>query len=285
MNIKTDSRVPTKTMAEMADPHALYEKSVQSPDHDSEFLATYYEEYTGHPLRHFREDFCGTALLSSFFVTLHPDNSAVGIDLDWPTLNWGIKHNVATLAPDQQQRLTLIHGNVLDLHNTHSQLIVAMNFSYMVFRNRPTLLQYFKKAKQGLTPGGLFMLDIWGGSESQIEQEELRDIENTEDDGIGKFTFTWDQDQFDPGTYFCTTRIHFGFEDGTELRNAFVYDWRLWTIPEITELMQEAGFEDVHFLWEGTDPDTNEGTGIYERSDKGDADLAWIAYMVGVNPK
>jgi hypothetical protein len=37
-------------------------------------------------------------------------------------------------------------------------------------------------------------------------------------------------------------------------------------------------------LWEGTDAETNEGTGIYERAEKGDADLAWIAYIVGKTP-
>ncbi|MEC4672599.1 MAG: class I SAM-dependent methyltransferase [Nitrospirota bacterium] len=285
MNSKNDNTSLSQSMAEIGDPHALYEKSVQSPDHDTEFLGGYYEEYTGQPLREFREDFCGTAFLSSFFVTLHPDNHAVGIDLDWPTLNWGIKHHVSSLTPAQQQRLNLIHGNVLDLHNTQSQLIAAMNFSYMVFRDRHMLLQYFKQVRQGLQPGGLFMFDIWGGSESQVEQEEIRDIENSDNDGIGNFTFSWDQDKFDPATYFCTTRIHFEFQDGSEMRNAFVYDWRMWTIPEVTELMQEAGFQDVHFLWEGTDPETHEGTGIYERSDKGDADIAWIAYMVGINPE
>jgi len=89
---------------------------------------------------------------------------------------------------------------------------------------------------------------------------------------------------FDPSTHFYTTRIHFAFRDGSELRNAFIYDWRLWTMPEVMELMQDAGFQDVHFLWEGTDPETNEGTGTYHRAKKAEADLAWIAYIVGVNP-
>ncbi|MEC4679439.1 MAG: class I SAM-dependent methyltransferase [Nitrospirota bacterium] len=271
-------------MADLADPHALYQQSVQSPDNDIPFLAAHYKDTTGHPLRNFREDFCGTAGLSTYFVSEHPDNQAMGVDLDWPTLNWGIKHNVSCLTPDQQQRLTLVHGNVLESHPSQAQLTVAMNFSYMVFKDRPTLLHYFTRAKESLQPGGMFVLDIWGGSESQVLQEESREIDNPEDDGIGDFTFVWDQDIFDPVTHFCTTRIHFAFQDGSELRNAFVYDWRLWTIPEVMELLQEAGFQDIHFLWEGTDPETNEGTSTYHRADKGEADLAWIAYIVGINP-
>ena len=271
-------------MADLADPHVLYEKSVQSPDFDLPFFAEYFENYTGRPLRLLREDFCGTAALSAHFVTQHPENHAIGVDLDWPTLNWGMKHHVSLLPVDQQNRLTLIHGNVLDPHASQVQLAVALNFSYMIFKDRPTLRQYFKRAKESLQPGGMFILDIWGGSESQVLQEEPRDIDNSEDDGIGDFTFIWDQDAFDPTSYFCTMRMHFTFQDDSEMRNAFVYDWRMWTMPEVMELMNEAGFRDVHFLWEGTNRKTNEGTGTYHRVEKGEADLAWVTYIVGVNP-
>ncbi len=280
---KHDSSVSTK-MADLADPHDLYQKSVQSPASDMEFLSDYFQEYTGKTLRHFREDFCGTAYLSSYFVTQHAKNYAQGVDLDWPTLNWGIKHNISPLTPDQQQRISLVNANVLDVQQPRAQMIAAMNFSYMVFHDRPTLLQYITNAKQSLQPGGLFVLDIWGGSESLVLQEEQREIKNSQDEQIGDFTFTWDQDAFDPLTYLYTTRMHFSFSDESELRNAFCYDWRLWTIPEVRELMTEAGFRDIHVLWEGTDPKTREGTQTYHRAEKGDADLAWIAYIVGQVP-
>ena len=273
------------SMADLADPHVLYEKSVQSPDYDVPFFAEYFETYTGRPLRVLREDFCGTAALSVYFMTQHPENRAVGIDLDWPTLNWGIKHHVSSLTVDRQNRLTLIHGNVLDAHPPRVQMAVALNFSYMVFKDRPTLLRYFKRVKAALRPGGMFLLDIWGGSESQVLQEEPRDVDNPDDDGIGDFTFIWDQDAFDPATYLCTMRMHFAFRDGSEMRNAFVYDWRMWTMPEVMELLNEAGFRDVHFLWEGTNPRTNEGTGTYHRAEKGDPDTAWVTYIIGLKPK
>ena len=272
------------TMAQIADPHDLYQKSVQSPENDMEFLSSYYKEYTGKTLRHFREDFCGTAYLSAHFISQHSKNHALGVDLDWPTLNWGIKHNVSSLTPAQQQRLTLVNDNVLDVHQPRVQMIAALNFSYMVFHDRQTLLQYVTNAKESLKPGGLLVMDIWGGSESQVLQEEPREIDNSEDEQIGDFVFIWDQDTFDPFTHLYTTRIHFSFSDGSEIRDAFVYDWRLWTIPEVTELMTEAGFQDIHVLWEGTDPDTEEGTGMYERAEKGDADQAWIAYLIAKNP-
>ena len=68
------------------------------------------------------------------------------------------------------------------------------------------------------------------------------------------------------------------------MRNAFVYDWRLWTMPELRELMAEAGFIDVHVLWEGTQAATRSGNGVFRRKEKGDADSAWIVYVVGRKP-
>ena len=51
--------------ARTADRHELYQLAVQSPDEDAAFLARYHEKLTGRPLRVLREDFCGTAALSS----------------------------------------------------------------------------------------------------------------------------------------------------------------------------------------------------------------------------
>ena len=32
------------------------------------------------------------------------------------------------------------------------------------------------------------------------------------------------------------------------LQRAFTYHWKVWTIPEVLELLDEAGFEEVH-VW------------------------------------
>ena len=68
MTIETHGSPVNMKMADLADPHDLYQKSVQSPENDMELLSGYFQEYTGQPLRQFREDFCGTAYLSSYFV-------------------------------------------------------------------------------------------------------------------------------------------------------------------------------------------------------------------------
>ena len=46
------------TMAELADPHELYEASVQNVEEECEFVARRYQEIRGKDALSFREDFC-----------------------------------------------------------------------------------------------------------------------------------------------------------------------------------------------------------------------------------
>ena len=74
--------------------------------------------------------------------------------------------------------------------------------------------------------------------------------------------------------------IHFRFPDGSRMNRAFSYHWRLWTLPELRELLLEAGFRSATVYWEGTDPKTGEGDGIYSPATVGDADPGWVCYLV-----
>ena len=66
----------------------------------------------------------------------------------------------------------------------------------------------------------------------------------------------WDQKAYNPinGDMLC--HIHFSFPDGSKIKKAFTYDWRLWTLPEIRELLLEAGFQRATVYWEGTNEET-----------------------------
>ncbi|HLU39470.1 MAG TPA: class I SAM-dependent methyltransferase [Planctomycetota bacterium] len=258
--------------AKTADKFDLYTRAVQAPDEDAAFMARYFTKLTGRQARLFREDFCGTAALACAFVKRHPENRAVGVDLDGPTLDWGRKHHVAALTEDQQRRIQLIQANVLDVRRPKVDALCALNFSYFIFSTRDELRAYFRNCRRSLVSDGVLFLDLWGGSETQNEQVDRR--------RCGGFTYLWDQWKFDPLTYRSTCRIHFEFKDGSKMRNAFVYEWRLWTPPELTELLDEAGFSSHHFLWEGTDRKTGAGNGVYRRTTRGTADRAWIAYLI-----
>ncbi len=64
------------------------------------------------------------------------------------------------------------------------------------------------------------------------------------------------------------------------MRKAFRYEWRLWTLPEIQEILLEAGFREVVVYWEGTDEETEEGDGEWSASTVGEACEGWVAYLV-----
>ncbi|CAN0201214.1 unnamed protein product, partial [Chrysoparadoxa australica] len=60
----------------------------------------------------------------------------------------------------------------------------------------------------------------------------------------------------------------------------FVYDWRHWTVREIKELMEEAGFSKVITYWEGEDED-GDGDGEFYVSNEEENCESWVTYVVG----
>lgn len=263
--------------ARTADRHTLYQLAVQAPETDARFYSRWFRKYTGRPLRVLREDFCGTAVLACHHVKLHRDNRAIGVDLHWPTLAWGRIHNVRKLlTAEQQERLLLLQEDVLKVRQPLADAILALNFSYSVFKTREVLGAYLKNCFRSLRPGGILFLDAWGGPD--VMQQK------TDKTRRGGFVYEWEQRRYDPINHDIVCAIHFSFPDGTRLRDAFVYEWRLWTLAELRELFVEAGFEDVHVLWEGTDTKSGGGNGVFRRKERGDMDEAWISIVVGKKP-
>lgn len=265
------------SQAARADRHALYQNSVQDTEAELEFVADTFEELNGRPLRILREDFCGTANTACDWIRRSKKNTAIAIDLDNEVLEWGRVNNFNQLSADQQQRLQLVLGDVMHPPATQVDGVLAMNFSYYLFLERDTLRRYFRRVYNSLVTDGIFFMDSYGGYEAHQELEEERECE---DDEVGDFTYVWDQHRFNPINHHMNCQIHFKFPDGSRINQAFNYDWRLWTLPELQEILKEAGFTRVHVYWEGTDEETNEGNGIYEIQTEGDADAGWIAYLV-----
>ena len=258
--------------AAKADRHILYQESVQDTESEIDFVEQTWSELRGRPAEFLREDFCGTANTACEWVKRDPQHYAAGVDLDAEVLEWGELNNVAALEPEQQSRIRLLQENVLDVTTDLADIVLAMNFSYYLFLSREDLLDYFRSVYEGLVDDGLFFLDAYGGYDAPREIEEERECEG--------FTYVWEQASFNPVDSTMTCHIHFEFPDRSRLDRAFSYYWRLWTLPEIRELLTEAGFGTVTVYWEGTDSETNEGNGIYAPSEVGDADPGWVCYIV-----
>lgn len=265
------------TRAESSDRHILYQNSVQDVESEIDFVEQTWAELRARPAILLREDFCGTANTSCEWIRRDETHQAVGVDLDKDVLDWGGSHNLSELDDEQSQRIELLHEDVLHARPGLADIILAMNFSYYLFLNRDDLREYFVNALDGLVSDGILFLDAYGGYEAPMVLTEPRECldENDQD-----FTYIWDQASFNPIDSCMNCHIHFEFPDQSRLDKAFSYHWRLWTLPEIREILYEAGFIKVDIYWEGTDEDNNEGNGIYKPSDMGDADPGWVCYIV-----
>ena len=272
-NKRSKSRKKRKTLAAQADPFLLYQKSVQKPDFDIDFFTKTYKRYRRRKPRSLREDFCGTAYLATEWVKGHPKRTAIGVDLDTPTLAWARQNVVAVQKPKVQRRFELIHGDVLEVVEPTVDVTCALNFSYCIFKTREQLQKYFEVAHRGLAADGVFITELYGGTEAIEETEEERDVED--------FVYVWEQAKYNPITNETLCHIHFDFADGSRLERAYTYDWRLWTIPEVRECMLMAGFERVDVYWEGVEKD-GEGSGEYYITKEEENQETWLVYIVGI---
>lgn len=260
-----------KKSARPFDKYDYYRRAVQSPDTDVVFLRDVYRECRGRAPESMREDFCGTFALSCEWVKLSPRHIGVGVDLDPEPLAYGRERNLTQLSPAQRDRLTILQGNVLDPQLPPVDLVAAMNFSYFIFKNRGQMLGYFKNVHRTLKSDGVLVQDLFGGSLCYDANEEKTKHKD--------FTYYWDQKSFDPATNYAQFAIHFKPEGGKKIPDVFTYDWRMWSIPELKEILKEAGFRRTHLYWEGTTK-SGGGDGKFKRVERGESCLSWIAYLV-----
>jgi hypothetical protein len=268
-----DKRHMKKTMAQRADRHKLYEKSVQDVASEYKFVSKTFRKLRGRRPRYMREDFCGTASMCCEWVKRSKQNIAVGVDIDPEVLAWGRKHNLSRLNKDERKRITLVQEDVCTVKTADpADVILAMNFSYQLFITREKLRDYFRKVRKSLVKDGILFMDAFGGYEAYQEIKEKRKYKG--------FKYIWEHASYNPIDGRMVCHIHFGFPDGSKLKKAFTYDWRLWSLPELRELLAEAGFSKVTVYWEEVDKKSGEGTGVFSPATVGDADPGWICFLL-----
>jgi SAM-dependent methyltransferase len=258
-----------KEMARKADRHDLYQRSVQEPEVDVELIDRAFRAENGRRALSLREDFCGTALISATWVKSRKDRTALGVDLDAPTLEWGLRHNLEPLG-DAAARVTLLEKNVLDVTRPKVDVVCAFNFSYCVFHDRRDLLRYFRAARRSLTDDGVFFLDNHAGSDTLEAAWDERPFK--------KFTYIWEQKRVDGLTNRGVRKIHFRFRDGSMLKNAFRYDWRIWSLAELRDVAADAGFRRTDVFAEKLDDDGEPVTGL-RRVGRYRHDVSWTPYL------
>ena len=138
-------------------------------------------------------------------------------------------------------------------------------------------MKYFRACLGSLRSQGTLLLELAGGPGMISQTKETKTVRISK---TKKVIYVWDQKSFDPVTRNGRYAIHFKLPNGKTLKNAFEYDWRLWTIPETKDALEEAGFSQVYVYWEAQEQ--GRGTGEYVQAETGDNAHAWIAYIVAV---
>jgi SAM-dependent methyltransferase len=293
------SKSKTATMASQADIHDLYQRSVQSTDADCELFAEIYEELREAAPTTLREDFCGTALLSTTWCLADEEHRAIGVDLDGPTLAWARERNLEPNVEALGGRLQLVQADVLEVADIdQADIIAALNFSFCIFKQRHELGRYFGHCHKGLAEGGLLILEMFGGTKAIDTDAEIREIDGI--DGVGAFDYVWEQESVNPINNDIVCHISFEFPDESKIENAFTYRWRLWSLPEIRDLLYEVGYTKVRIYWEQVEdedeldedeeqeeeededagPRMLEGTGEYKEIDEAEQQDSWLVYIV-----
>lgn len=267
------------------DIHWLYEASVQNVNTDLDFGQRVYAKHWKRKPLTVREDFCGTAKLAARWAQRNKKHEAWGIDFHQPTLDWGIKYNLSELTEEQKGRVHLIYGDVLECNMPKVDLAFALNFSFCVFKQRDVLRNYFKRVHKSLASEGLFVMDMYGGTESvTVKCDDIREIPGfTTPEGveIPDFEYIWDQAEYNPINHDTTCHIHFKVPGYRKIEKAFTYEWRLWTLAELQEILLEAGFSKAEVYLHDFDDD-GDSDEIFRLRKTYENVQGWVAYVVGV---
>lgn len=162
-------------------------------------------------------------------------------------------------------------------------IVCALNYSCCCLQKRSDLVSYFKHVLEALSDrGGIFVMDIYGGVSSECPLKLRRHLQD--------FTYIWEQEAFDVINRTTRISLHFQLKNNRMLRQAFTYRWRLWSLPEVKDCLEEAGFHAIHF-WVRKMPDmqgrevnedVDDDDSKYEETKCFDQQSAWNAYIVAV---
>lgn len=252
----------------------LYESCVQNPELAVKLLRGI---HSASP-RILAEDFCGTAALSRAWVRAIENSRAIAADIDPAPLKRakaeiaklrgklrgkvGGKVRGKSLAP-AAKAVGILRADVLTsapLARTRADVLFVGNFSIGEIHDRATLVRYLARSRKRLFKGGVFVCDIYSGESAFRVGTTQR--EHILADGT-RVKYTWEQRSADPFTARVENALHFRVFKGSELvrdlRDAFVYRWRLWSIPELRDAMFEAGFDRVDVYAQLPDAEDSEG--------------------------
>lgn len=262
--------------AQAAQAQDLYELCVQSPAHVVQLVRAIHGE---EPLL-LGEDFAGSGAVGRAWVAQSDRHRAWCVDRDARALER------CAGVPRIETRV----GDVLE-EDARVEALWVGNFSIGYLHDRGGLLGYLRHVRARIAAGGVFVCDTYGGETAYTIGQVHRFHplpEHLAPDGKGgwRVRYTWEQREADPLTGMVTNALHFRIERAgvieVELLDAFVYRWRLWSVPELRDAMIEAGFASTGVY--GQLPEAVDDRGrpyIRAIEDAGELDGSFIVCVAG----
>jgi SAM-dependent methyltransferase len=252
-----------------------YRWAVQDPETHATVLRLMFERlHPGAVPTRLREDFAGTSAEAVAWLALAPGRQAWAVDWDGPTLAWARRRAVRLLG-ERAADLHFVESDVLDIAPPAvpaADIVSVLNFSILYLREREALLRYLRHARSCLAAPGLLVLNLFGGPGALKPHTDRHRVTPrprlAAEAAIPPFDYEWEQRHVDVQTRSIDCRIHFGVPDPPrpgatlELRDAFRYEWRLWSLAELIEALNGAGFDDVQ-VWRHTFDPARGAAGVF----------------------
>ncbi|MDX9910285.1 MAG: hypothetical protein RBS39_00490 [Phycisphaerales bacterium] len=226
------------------DRHDLYNACVQSPTQ----LVPFLRAIAGEGAHALGEDFCATGEIAKEWVRVVPGGRGVGVDHDAALIERARR--------DAPRNAVFECADVMDAREP-VDLVFVGNFSIGEIHERDALVAYLRHARGRLdaSPAGLFVCDTYGGESAycigSVERMHPAPADRSGNrPGVppagARIRYTWEQREADPLTGRVVNALHFRVEHGRDVleehTDAFVYHWRLWSVPELRDAMRDAGF-------------------------------------------
>lgn len=269
----------------------LYELCVTEPWRVVRFI----EAAHGGSPRVLREDFSGTGSLARAWTNSSVSRSAIAVDMDPEPL--------ARLTGVDRVRVVRARAEACRLR---ADVIAATNFPLGYFHDRNALLRYLRGVRTSLTRGGVFVADMYGGADAFTPMKLTRTRRGPRDERV---EYTWEQREADALTGLVLDTLSFrvwpspgakstdrpkrrsvarasvnhptrpSAPRAREFSDAFVYRWRLWSIPELRDAARDAGFHKFEVYDELADAVDSEGRAYVRPVDEGELDRNWVVYI------
>jgi len=221
----------------------LYRLCVQAPKASAEFLAAVHARFRGTraPARQvvLREDFSGPGAIGVAWAESSERHATILVDQDADAL---------AHAGLPRPRVAAIAGDVMAVE-ARADIVAALNFPLGYWHSRKELVAYLQASLARLRPGGVFVADMYGGEHAFQPGTLQRRVLGPNDEAI---TYTWEQREADVVSGIVVDALHFDIKPPKRplhrLRDAFVYTWRLWSLPELRDALRDAGFRRIEFF-------------------------------------